>query len=290
MKDWHKERQKRLTAMASAGASSGMPEANSDMIDRVIGGMGPDSTSASSEGGAHAVANMACDHAPKFCDPEPGKKAYQNAYDLKQVKPVGATRHRVDGAVAPLANAQPEDLYFLAIEINGTGVRFYGDLCLVLKKDEELNNTTILNGNSYDLVRPPQSMKTDTKLGLDAAAADFRGIWDRDLAAMATLKVFDTRRSERRLTTGQISDAVLDDEDYLEVLKVGTFDAGDLHEVRISAASAAEETAISERMRVGPTPPAASLLWRKRRRDAVASLNRAGVKVRTVSHTGRLKG
>lgn len=290
MTRWQKKRLDRIALLERAGAPLGMADANAEMVDRVMAGMGPDSSSAPAEGGAHAVANMACDHAPAFCNAAGSGNAYLNAYDLSHVKPVGKTRRRVDDAIASLTKGAPEALYFLAVEINGTGVRFYGDLCLVLKKNKVPSDAVVLNGNSYDLVRPPLSSETGSDAKLKCAADDFSGIWDQDVAAMAVLKVFDTRRSVRRWTTAQISDAILDDEDYLEVLKVGSFDPEDLHEVRISVASAAEETVITEQLRRGPTPSAGSLLWGKRRRDALSALRRAGVAVRIVSHTGRLKG
>lgn len=267
---------------------AGMAAANSDMVARVVAGMGPDSSRVSPESGARAVANMASDHAPAFCNPT-GPKAYLNAHDLPHLRTVSATRERVDAALPLPAGYGAQDIYFLAIEINGTGVRFYGDLCLVLKPQATDKETRILNGNSYDLVRLPISLRTARDDGLRAEADRIWGVWEDDLAAMAALKVFAARRSERRFTTGQVSDAILDDEDYLEVLRLGSFDARDLQEVRISAASAAAESDVAERMRHGPTPSAASLLWRQRRRDAVAAFDAAGVPVRVVSHSGRLK-
>jgi hypothetical protein len=60
---------------------------------------------------------------------------------------------------------------------------------------------------------------------------------------MAALKTFALRLvTERRLTTGQISAAVLEDEDYLEILKVGSFRPANLQEARVSATDTAAET------------------------------------------------
>ena len=288
--DWDRALRQRCARIArDPDVPSGMAEANRDMVGWVIAGMGPDSTAASDERGARAVANMACDHARAFCSAT-GPKAYLNAYDLASVKTVSATRQRVDGSLPLPPGCAKEQVCFLAVEVNGAGVRFYGDLCLVLKPSETAPDTRVLNGNSYDLVRLPVSSRTASNAALRAEAQSFWGEWQHDLAAMASLKVFSGRRSERRFTTGQVSDGILDDEDYLEVLRPGSFGKGHLEEVRISAASAAAETEIAERTRHGPTPSAASLLWRKRRREAHAEFAAANIPMRVIQHTGRVKG
>ena len=38
----------------------------------------------------------------------------------------------------------PDNIYFGAVEINGAGIRFYGDVCLVLKEGAVTQETTIL--------------------------------------------------------------------------------------------------------------------------------------------------
>ena len=88
---------------------------------------------------------------------------------------------------------------------------------------------------------------------------------------------------------GRISDAVLSDEDYIEVLRIGSFGSSDLHEARVAAGDAAHETLISERLRAGPTPRYDALLWRQRRREADAALQRANVISKVVATTGRVK-
>jgi hypothetical protein len=71
----------------------------------------------------------------------------------------------------------------------------------------------------------------------EAQAFKLAGRWRRDLSSIAALKTVQALGlRQRRYTTGQISEAVRDDEDYIEVLKVGSFGVGDLQEVRLSAA------------------------------------------------------
>jgi hypothetical protein len=91
------------------------------------------------------------------------------------------------------------------------------------------------------------------------------------------------------MTTGQISETVLDDEEYLEVLKVGSFDASDLQEARLSAADVAAEEQIGTQLRLGPCPSLGELQWRKHRRAATKALQDRGVRARTVTTSGRVR-
>ena len=116
------------------------------------------------------------------------------------------------------------------------------------------------------------------------------GEWQANTGHLAALKSFDIlQHTARRLTTGQISDAILEDEDYLEVLKAGTFGANDLQEARVSAADTAAEIQIGERTRLGPCPSLAEIQWRKQRLAAQRSLAASGVTVRVITTSGRTR-
>jgi hypothetical protein len=82
---------------------------------------------------------------------------------------------------------------------------------------------------------------------------------------------------------------VLADEDYVEVLKIGSFSAEDVQEARVSAADAAVETRIGVELREGRTPRAEEIEWRQQRRAAFAALRAAGVPIRVVATTGRVR-
>jgi len=138
------------------------------------------------------------------------------------------TRQIVDAAL-PLDEGA-ENVYFGAVELNGPGIRFYGDVCLVLRREAVEPNTIVLDRNSYDLVRAPirdiveQKPQDQQPQARKAEALKLCGAWHDDLGTMVALKavqVLGVRR--RRYTTGQVSEIVRDDEDYMEVLKVGTF-------------------------------------------------------------------
>ncbi len=275
--------------------------ANADMVRRVIRGQGPDKATVDPAAGGRAVVNLAAVHVPGFCNPKPGDKAYKNTYDLGTTHILGETppgesaslRALVDEIIRTVTGADPRNLYFAAVEVNGTGIRFYGDVCLVLKPERVPGDTAVLNSNSYDLIRPPL-----TPLGsvpdhdiMKGHLEDMSGVWQSDVGDMAVMKPFQTRtHHDRRLTTGQVSNALLEDEDYLEVLKVGTFSASDLQEARASVADTAAEAKIFERLQHGPCPSLAELQWRKHRLAAVRALQTAGVRTRVVTTSGRVRG
>jgi len=277
--------------LANTSARQDLIGANLEMIERAVRGQGPDKATAEPQLGARMAVNIAATHVGSFC-----QQGYKNAYDLGKFNahvkkarlgeniPV-PTRVIVDEALTKLTKCQKEVIYFGAVELNGTGVRFYGDLCLILDPKNVPGTTVILESNSYDLVRPPNTLAE-----LDKRAAAACATWQSGISDIAALKIMATRlMTERRLTTGQISDAVLQDEDYLEILKVTSFAASDLQEVRSSASDTAAENAIGERLRLGLSPSAAEANWRKHRRAAVRALTERHIKVRIVTSSGRIR-
>lgn len=278
-------------------------QANADAISSAVAGRGPDDTDTDPDAGARMVVNISSAHIPAFCnlsranDPKP----YKNGYDLKRYR-IGdsapglalKTRELVDRAL-PLGRGKPENVYFGAVELNGSGIRFYGDVCLVLKRDALRDDTAVLDRNSYDLVRPPISQIIEQAApNQDRARKDqalqLKGSWKADLGAMAAVKAFQVLVLRlRRSTTGQISEAVRDDEDYMEVLRIGSFRAADLQEARLSAAEAAHDALTGQRLLSRPAPRLEALIWRHRRRIAEQDLRRSGVPVRIVTTSGRTK-
>jgi hypothetical protein len=280
------------------GGTKGMPCANVEIIRRVVLGRGPDKDAIDPACGARVCANIAAVHVPAFCNPAPNEKAYKNAYDLynapgvgknKEINPIRIT---VDKVLSKAIGSKPEEIYFCAIEINGSGVRFYGDMCFVMAVDKIKSDTVMLTSNSYDLARPPitprgKDLNEDM---LKEELEKINGTWKNDASNMAVVKVFSGREtSQRRLTTGQISDAVLDDEDYLEVLKIGSFDPEDLQEARVSAADTAAQGQIGEQLRLGLCPSMAELQWRKHRRAAAKALQSRGITTRVITTAGRVR-
>lgn len=304
--DWEKrlklvlerDRQPERTRYANANVSA---------VKAAISGIGPDDPAGQptpSGMGARMVVNISAAHIPAFCrasaNHEP--KPYKNAYDLGRYS-VGdpppdlakSLRELVDDAL-PLPAATRHDVYFGAMELNGAGVSFYGDICLVLK--EVPDQTVLLDRNSYDLVRSPfrdiiehpcDSSKWTARRA--RMAEHMSGTWGPSRALIAAIKVLENLGSRaRRFTTGQISAALLDDEDYIEILRLGSFGTQDLAEARLGAADAAREASIDDRRRAGIIPPLEALLWRDRRQVAERELRACGVSVRVVTTMGRVRG
>jgi hypothetical protein len=149
----------------------------------------------------------------------------------------------------------------------------------------------VLYRNSYDLVRKPLSDVID---GNDDVALDearnVQGSWPDVVPDMAVSKVLESSRvGERRMTTGMISAGVLDDEDYLEVVKEGSFGANALEEIRVTSPDVATEAHIADRMAHGPIPSLSELLWRHRRRMAQQAASDIRVPVRVITSQGRTR-
>jgi hypothetical protein len=298
---------------AEASRREAYLRANVDSVKQLLRGIGPDDTRPSEGAGARIVFNMACKHVPALCGLDAyGRRAtYKNAYELGKA---GARRQLVDTAVELAcrpyhSHMAKEKMYFAAVETSGTGIRFYGDFCLVIRfrpiwrtGDGDLSSqalsvdesTVVLDRNSYDLARAPlaQAINAARDPAAERAlvAATCAGSWARDLLDMVALRVLRALPTDaRRWTSGQIARAVLDDEDYVEVLFPRSFDASEILEVRTTASDAAAEADIADRERSGESPALHALEWRQQRREARRALARAGISARVVTTGGRLK-
>lgn len=264
-------------------------QANLDMVARAVAGLGPDGSRPVDGAGARLVINLSSADAPSFC-----AKGYLNAYQLHGK--VSATRSEVDAALEQQTGLQPEQMVFAALSLAKSGVRFYGDLTLVLKPPTD--DVHLIDRNSYDLKREPiaADIARHGPARAQAWIAQWHGTWQRDLPALLGLRALATlSSSERRWTSGQIARCALDDEDYVEAICAAKapskgFDATHVQEVRLNAADVALEAWIGERAARGPVPPAAQLLWRQQRHDAVAALQAAGIAVGVNTDEGRRRG
>jgi hypothetical protein len=285
----------------SAGANLEYAEANAEAIRGAVTGFGPDDPKPDKNFGAKMVCNMSSAHVPAFVDASISgeEKPYKNAYDLSRYRIGGEPgkplkmRELVDAAL-PLEGFDASDVYFGAVELNGTGMRFYGDICLVLKAEAVPKETVVLDRNSFDLARSPLreiiEKEQDQKAARKKAAKKLSGTWKADLPSMSCIKVLEYAGPlNRRITTAGISDGLLHDEDYIEVLLHRSFGIDKIQEARASAADAALEAHISQRSQQSPIPTAESLLWRARRRQAEAALLRGNCLLRVVVTTGRTR-
>jgi len=199
---------------------------NIESVGQVIAGLGPDSSKPIDGAGARIVFNMSCKHVPDFCnDSTITGSAYKNAYKLSSSpSPIRiAVDETVERCSAMLGSSlAKEDISFAAIETSGTGIRFYGDMCLVLKPPSDMRQFLLIDRNSYDVTRNPIAQRVRDAVSLGVTGEQARvvemsrwfGRW-ADLAHLLAMKII--RRlplAARRWTTGQVAQAVLEDEDY----------------------------------------------------------------------------
>lgn len=264
--------------------------ANATAVQRAADGYSPDAGVPNEGAGIRMVANIACVHVPAFC-----RDGYKNGYDLGKYR-VGEervdppkTRELVDDALPVPAATSLNRIYFGAAALSEAGIRFYGDLCLVLKQERIGDSTVILDRNSYDLVRAPLAERIADAADRRAEAEALAGHWP-DIGAVAAIKVLaGVPPQTRRMTTGQIAGGVLNDEDYLEVLKEGPFTTDDLEAVRIASADSVAATAIRDKGRTGPPPSEVELLFLDQRERAEAALAEAGLGLDVVVTSGRIR-
>jgi hypothetical protein len=282
--------------------------ANKDATARAIDGFGVDDTVKSGSAGAHVVFNVSSAYIPAICSSKDRSYAYKNSYDLGAHR-VGdkSRRDKIDSAL-PTASLK-EHVYFGAVEINGCGIRFYGDICLVLCGNFVPPETIILDRNSYDVERPPLNAAIEKALTAGdkdtarrEAAEQLSAIWKDDLSEVAFAKICDRLGVRtRRLTTGDISDGVLLDEDYIEVLLVReevrdgmkrylSFDISEVLQARTAPSEAVLEERIDGVSADGGGPSLEQLAWLRQRRDAARALRDAGIPLRVVTFSGRSRG
>jgi hypothetical protein len=282
--------------------------ANCDAVYRTVDGRGPDKETVHPGAGARITFNLSAVHVPGFCEAskDPAARAFKNCYDVADNaansmshNTVAERRQVVDGSLPLPANVALRDVYFGAVDINGTGVRFYGDVCLVLHR-HVAESCIVLDRNSYDVIRSPireQVARLGNKnqalqsMHRSAIVKTWSGAWNTDLRYIVATKAFAALPlTARRWTTGHISQAVCSDEDYIEVLQYGSFKAIDLQEARIASYDVAEDALTASRQASRrPAPRLEAMLWARRRARAETALRALGVPVRTMGHHGRVR-
>jgi hypothetical protein len=209
---------------------------------------------------------------------------YLNAYDRPRVggepRRPSHMRVKIDGA---LGLDDPRDYFFGAVAMGGTGVRFYGEYCMVLKADAISRETRVFDRNSYDLSRPPfEKMNTVSLVSM------LRGEWGQDLIHMVAMKLLPELSNRQWLVTlGTVSDALLHDEEFIEVHKQGRFGPPELEEVRQAPEDEALQMHIMARYEDGEAPSIEEMLWMTRRNHVRQALVKARIPNRVVVSSGR---
>ncbi len=201
---------------------------------------------------------------------------YLNRYDLARLGQKGTPpdiRKQVDALIAPGQGG--ENIYFGAAGLEGCGIRFYGEYCLVLKAVAP--DTQIFERDSYELAFEPLSGAPDLKVFVTA----LKGKWGQHLEPMAVLKTRELLPDAGRLVTeGRFRDVLVRGEEFIEVHRQGTFEADDLREVRQAPEDEVTESRIERFYRAGVLPKLEELVWQNRRARVEFNLAARGVPTR----------
>jgi hypothetical protein len=155
---------------------------------------------------------------------------------------------------------------------------------MVLKPDRVADDTQIFDRNSFDLLFPPLVNAPD----LTKIVSTLRGKWSSDAVDMLALRVLPPLEgAERLITLGTVSDAVLHDEDFLELHKYESFKLKDLEEIRETPEDQAIHTHIAEYLDEGGLPTLEEFVWVARRIRVAEALRGLGIRTRVVSSSGR---
>lgn len=268
----------------SADETAQYATANAEIVRRVTSGLDVHSERPDG-GGVRVVFNASCAHVPAIL-----RGGYKNRADLEREGRVTGSgsgrRTRVDEAVGKVCDTEPHDLYYGALELGGAGMRYYGDIALMLKPSSVPKDQALLYRNSYDVERAPISHRVYGRDPFrEQEIKDLRGDWAQ--AARMILRKIEDRGElpiARLMTNGMVSRGVLDDEDYIEVPRRGSFSRGDLDHARTSVGDEVIETRL-DLMDEALTP--AELQWHTDRRDARAALRRARIDLVRITHEGR---
>ena len=183
--------------------------------------------------------------------------------------------------------AETEHYYFGAVALGGTGVRFYGEYCMVLQPDAVDGESQILDRDSYDLLVPPLSTVLPD---VAAIVRMLRGRWGADAIDMLTLKLLpELRGTHRLITTGTVSEMILHDQEFVEahLCLPDAFSPDRIQEVRHSPDEVAIEANILARSAAGFPPTAIEIRWLSQREHVVRALEAEGVDYRVVTLHGR---
>jgi hypothetical protein len=231
------------------------------------------------ETGPRMVVNIGADELLSFLETDDYKNIYENPVVGGRRRAPSKERVEVDGLLG-LGNARR--CYFGAVALDGSGVRFYGEYCMVIKPARvEARNTGTFDRDSYDLLQSPLSGRSPTRTRRIVAA--LRGVWDVDLVDMLIMKMLpELPAAQHLITVGNLSDLVLSDQEFVEVHLEGKIAVADVEEIRQSSNDAVVEATIRDRRRSGQSPTLVEMHWMAQRRRVAARLAKRAVRQRVV--------
>jgi hypothetical protein len=211
---------------------------------------------------------------------------YRNIYEEPVI---GGKRHTPTPeriTVDRLLGLEGLQTYFGAVALGGTGVRFYGEYCMVLKPSRVDAGTPVFDRDSYDLLLPPLAgwSASRTRRIVDA----LRGRWGDDLAEMLIMKMMPRLPGAQHLiTVGNVSALVMSDQEFVEVHLAGKIQLADVEEIRQSPDEVAIESAILNRKRSRRSPTLVEIRWVEQRQRALSELAKQSMRYRIVTLHGK---
>lgn len=219
---------------------------------------------------------------------------YQNIYEQPMIAGERRAPSQTRLAADDLVSLHPaRDFYFCALASGGTGVRYYGEYCAVLKPASTLHKVDkILDRNSYDLLTPPLSAYLNELRGRGKPSLLIDGLMSRlgdgTTQQMLAAKVLQrTPDSPRLLTAGTVANAILSDEDYCEAYHRGKIAIDTLEEIREHPADVSREGEILQRLEGGEPLRCEELVWAWRRRLIRNKLRSRGLPRSISADSGR---
>jgi hypothetical protein len=236
----------------------------------------------------HVVFNIGADALRSFVLTDDYKNVYEHPLvEGKELRP-SEKRKRVDQIVGLV---KPKDFYFCALSIGGTGMRFYGEYCAVIRSPDDARSVKrVLDRNSYDFVIPPLS-EIFGKLNVAEQQAlagklmcDFRSPDFQYMLAVKVLQHYGGR--PRLLTIGAVGEGILSDEDYVEAYHEGKIKLETILEVRSHPEDEMTESNIESRFERGEAVTTEELQWVARRRQVRSAMNEKNIRHRVLTGNG----
>lgn len=237
----------------------------------------------------HVVFNIGSDALRSFLETDDYKNVYEHpVVEGRRLYP-SEKRIEID-SICQLV--PPKNYYFCALSVGGTGMRFYGEYCVVLKSpDDAASVKRVLDRNSYDFMSPPLSdifstlYESDRQRLAARLMCEFRST---ELGDMLSIKVLQHHGARPRLLTiGSVGDAVLSDEDYVEAYHQGKIRLATVLEIRSHPEDEMTESSIEDRFVRGEAVSAEELQWAARRRQVRKAMDEKGIRHRVATGNGR---
>lgn len=225
--------------------------------------------------GIRMVVNITADALLKFLDSGHYKNLYENPVVGGRSRMPSRERTEVDEL---LGFDDPSKYYFGAVALGGTGIRFYGEYCMVIRAGAEGADARLFDRDSYDLLLSPLAAHKRRM------ALCLRGQWRADLLPMVALKVLPGFRHQQRVATaGLIAGDLLRDQEFIEVHKRGPITTDGIEEIRLSPDELARDYQGHLEEAASEAPSGARMIWADRREQVLEAMRARGIRTRVVA-------